>query len=1020
MDYIKIQLRSSLREDRANEILANVDEGILEQISSFLRDAEIAEDKHATHCNYGSVAAWYSSTNKFRFQHTQLQQLYEYIAILYGWGIPMFLTERQDENFNLVLDIDIKLGAQMTWEHCAIAEKAIIDKDGGTRFFEFIMKNLCPVFPGEKQKHIDAALFSASGYSRDSGSHKVSLHVVFPNIIVDRKRAPKIRTDKESSSRRYGRLWSASLEDDQSYDPFIAQLSHELLKFSPENRFRNVIDETSLIGRFGNRLCFCDKASRPPLVKPEGRPLKPVGLLRYSRNRQSIRWLSGKLTEAGWVRISSCRSMDGTLPKLTPWDPPHATASRVTRTGPGGSCVDVNPQNQDAFRSRRSHLRGEAGTGSTAAAGRMTESARFELDDPVSGEQFKAWLTGFDGGKWDEHIETRSISWRPSSNQGFIQYYPERRVIDVMAVDDTWLGLLTDLVAGSTSKLKARRVETDGSNDLPAEATATASAGVQVEDDGDEDMLEIKEALEDYAKSSDDEVELKAGELVRVMEVDPSGWTKARHHQRFAAQLAYAAVILASAIAWAWLQSVERAPLPDVDLNGDSTARWPIVSVCVCSLDDSLAEFAAPRLEGPFEATVSAECFSGRHTTALKAAGCNRDSHSSSCLAALRTVASNFSAKSNVLSDGLLYHIFAYSSPSGQPPKRPSVMENFAIVDVRDHKFGVDWVYNTVWFPNRPAGFHEKVASALSNPRQQLSFLLVSDVHNSARAHWDFLHSVYDAYMRPLIESRLGLLLDLDVDSQVVHGARLPGRTPKSGGAIQDIRLRSTKQLRELLTEASRLAAYLAPENTTVSVGPAEKSSVAIPGWGVVAFIPTADDYGFAAGMWHAHFRAWLGLEPTSPCDESSGWLCSDPINGVTVPELFEIAREAVIYFRSATRSSLKQLRDLVDSLPQVAVSKEIAERASKASEWISVDLVEIEQMESALAVSRRSYEESTEVLYDDSISARSYFSQEFTLAVYLPIAAPLLIPILVNFFHELRLWRKSRGMADAGHEKIE
>ncbi|KAF4715939.1 hypothetical protein FOZ63_003192, partial [Perkinsus olseni] len=44
LDYVKIELRSSLKEDRAEGILANVDEGVLEQISSFLREAEIAED----------------------------------------------------------------------------------------------------------------------------------------------------------------------------------------------------------------------------------------------------------------------------------------------------------------------------------------------------------------------------------------------------------------------------------------------------------------------------------------------------------------------------------------------------------------------------------------------------------------------------------------------------------------------------------------------------------------------------------------------------------------------------------------------------------------------------------------------------------------------------------------------------------------------------------------------------------------------------------------------------------------
>ncbi|KAF4751816.1 hypothetical protein FOZ62_010786, partial [Perkinsus olseni] len=125
----------------------------------------------------------------------------------------------------------------------------------------------------------------------------------------------------------------------------------------------------------------------------------------------------------------------------------------------------------------------------------------------------------------------------------------------------------------------------------------------------DEGLFEIKEVLEDYDKTSDDEVELKASELVRVEEVDPSGWIKVRKADgtigwasesflgnpspsrmdqqepmcpmrlkgRHKAQIAYGVVILISASVWAWLQAVERHPLPDVDLARDDGVHWPVV-----------------------------------------------------------------------------------------------------------------------------------------------------------------------------------------------------------------------------------------------------------------------------------------------------------------------------------------------------------------------------------------------------------------------------------------------------------
>lgn len=86
----------------------------------------------------------------------------------------------------------------------------------------------------------------------------------------------------------------------------------------------------------------------------------------------------------------------------------------------------------------------------------------------------------------------------------------------------------------------------------------------------------------------------------------------------------------------------------------------------------------------------------------------------------------------------------------------------------------------------------------------------------------------------------------------------------------------------------------------------------------------------------------------------------------------------------------------------------------------LSCSQVDANEIGVALEMARKSYEESVDVLYDDSISASSYFSQEFTLAVYLPIAAPLLIPIVVNLLQEVRLWRRSRHGAEGNHEKID
>ncbi|KAF4694114.1 hypothetical protein FOZ62_018831, partial [Perkinsus olseni] len=118
---------------------------------------------------------------------------------------------------------------------------------------------------------------------------------------------------------------------------------------------------------------------------------------------------------------------------------------------------------------------------------------------------------------------TRSISWRPSGNQGVIQYFPETKKIDLMAIDESWMDILTDLVSDSSSELKARRIElSEAESSRGAELSESERPALSQ----DEGLFEIKEVLEDYDKESDNEVELKAGELVRVKEADPSGWIK--------------------------------------------------------------------------------------------------------------------------------------------------------------------------------------------------------------------------------------------------------------------------------------------------------------------------------------------------------------------------------------------------------------------------------------------------------------------------------------------------------------
>merc|ERR1719221_56616 len=134
-------------------------------------------------------------------------------------------------------------------------------------------------------------------------------------------------------------------------------------------------------------------------------------------------------------------------------------------------------------------------------------------------------------------------------------------------------------------------------------------------------------------------------------------------------------------------------------------------------------------------------------------------------------------------------------------------------------------------------------------------------------------------------------------------------------------------------------------------------------------------------------------------------------LDGISDWELGSVAREVRAIFVRRTAATLEQLFTLVDSLPDVVVRPEIGEMAFEAARAArhAASVAESGNLTGALAESRRSLVNALAVTYDDSVVAQMYFSWEFKYAVYLPLGLPILVPVIVGFFRQIKQAKKRR-----------
>jgi len=312
-----------------HESIQNVPE-LLESISKFLQEHETASTNDCTHTVFENYSDWWVSakpTYKLAVaEDNTVDQLHWMIAQLYDLGIPLTLTEKRTPVIRLIQEVEI-------WgtEDETVTAAELVNTEGA--FLKLLGTVMGMVFPNlpQGQDFLDCVVFDATGLARKKGIQKTSVRFVWSSIVVDRSRAGKI----------YDYILHKFMD---SEDPEIKAFEERVKGYNEkENQWNNIFNDGIYFGRHGIRMPLCDRVSPAPFKKPENRPFKPVGVIRFNYQEgqlQNIETMCDhtSFTGAEWVKLGHIRRDAGQ--ELTDWVAPVLTGAAASRTRPQGDRGD--------------------------------------------------------------------------------------------------------------------------------------------------------------------------------------------------------------------------------------------------------------------------------------------------------------------------------------------------------------------------------------------------------------------------------------------------------------------------------------------------------------------------------------------------------------------------------------------------------------------------------------------------------------------------------------------------------
>jgi len=293
----------------------------LAQAIRFLRlHACQSQEEAFTH---SSLLGWADCTcynGRYRFSCEDNELVHEYanvVAFFYQRGIPLFHMEAlgtaKSRRYCEGVDIVCSSGLPTKEDVASLRE----------RFLTLRLRLMAMVFPQVQPLHVH--VYDSTGFSLKYLKWKISLHLVWDDIVVDDTRAAILQQSFIESLEGL----SGVPEDEQEFDmggliQITRSLQSELLQLGSLNTWRNVIDAS-----FGSglRVPLCDTkgtGSKDYLPLPgEGRIKEPLGTWQLDPQlSQAVQVVTRhQESNATWVLKGLCRCPEH-FP-LTAWQEPQ-------------------------------------------------------------------------------------------------------------------------------------------------------------------------------------------------------------------------------------------------------------------------------------------------------------------------------------------------------------------------------------------------------------------------------------------------------------------------------------------------------------------------------------------------------------------------------------------------------------------------------------------------------------------------------------------------------------------------
>ena len=208
----------------------------LEEIHKFLTDHEAVSPTDCTHEVLNGFGDWWVSQKSTKrlgiAEDNTVDAFYKHMATMYEMGVPLTLGEKRTPEFKLLQHIEIR-GTKD--DYVKPAELMGVE----SKFLRILGKHMKELFPSPPDLHV--IIFDGSGTSSLLGVLQTTVRFVWPQIIVDKKRAGEIM--------QYLAQKLSSSEDED-----ITTLQSRMLELWDHNNWENIFADSIYFGSVAIRM----------------------------------------------------------------------------------------------------------------------------------------------------------------------------------------------------------------------------------------------------------------------------------------------------------------------------------------------------------------------------------------------------------------------------------------------------------------------------------------------------------------------------------------------------------------------------------------------------------------------------------------------------------------------------------------------------------------------------------------------------------------------------------------------